>query len=101
MSAFQKGDRIDWRGNYNGEVTRVGVGTLWVIFKTDRGLWNTTVPIDQARPHVGRHEIQIGGFIVRSYLPGRVFIQHLNGDGGVFDEAKIESILEAFFRKEF
>ena len=99
---FKRGDRIDWHDYNDGEIVVVGLGTLRTEFQTPHGLLRLPVPIHEARRHVARHAITIGGFQLRVYAPGKIKIDwKLTGEMAVFDESALESILEKFWKKHF
>lgn len=99
---FKIGDRVDYHSYTNGEVVRVGLGTLWVEFQTVHGQCRLPVPLGVARLHAGGRGLCIGRFALRPFAPGKIHIDvTTTGEGGAFDEAALEALIEKFFQKEF
>lgn len=102
MTAFQKGDRVDWQHYRDGTVTRVGLGTLWVNFRTCHGTLSAAVPLHQAQLHVEQHSATIGMFrLTNAHDSNSIFIERNSEEGGLFDISKLERVLEKFWQKEF
>jgi hypothetical protein len=52
-------------------------------------------------PRNCRPFLRLGGFTLRHHAPGKVWIENAAREGMATDEAKLESMLEKFWRKEF
>lgn len=97
------GDRCDFREHRNGEVRRVGLGTIWAVFATPAGGdFPVCGPLEEFKRHAAHLELQVGEFTLRR--PGsRVGLVQLHSQGEMLetDEAKLASWLAKFWNKEF
>lgn len=98
---LRKGDRVDLRDNKNGEVVRVGLGTVWADFSGPHGTVRMSGPSSDFKRHVPSI-VKIGEFTLRAGAnPGQIRIEAAGGEGGEFDEKKLEQLLRRFWNREF
>jgi hypothetical protein len=100
---LKAGDRCDYREHRNGEVRRVGRGTIWAVFRLANGSdYPVCGPLEEFKRHVAHLELQVGEFVIRR--PGtRVGLVQLHSRGEMLetDEARLASWLAKFWNREF
>lgn len=98
---YKNGDRVDLRDMKNGEVVRVGLGTLWAEFRTHHGALRMNAPISEFRPHQPA-AVRIGPFDLHRGDPGKIVIHDFHtGEGGEFEESALAKTLTRFWNNHF
>lgn len=103
MSAhgFKIGDKVRCGALRDGTVSVVGLGTIHADFPSAFGNIHHVDTPNRFRREGEPEPVKIGGFGLRWLGRGRIFLTHRNGEGMECDEAKLESLLERFWEKEF
>lgn len=101
-TALRVGDRVDWHGFRDGEVKRVGLGTVWADFDTGAGRVEFAAPKHEVKPaRASCDSVKIGAFMLQRLGNGRVYLRRGAGEGMETDEARLEGWLEKFWHREF
>jgi hypothetical protein len=103
ISEIKVGDRVDYRELNNCEVLRVGRATVWLTCMLPHGgAFPVAAHPSDIRPHVDRYAVKIGDYVVRNAIDGKVWIVSIpTGEAMHAEEAKLESCLAKFWRREF